>query len=157
MTTEQINTQVDGLTTIDDARRQRMAKNKDAILLAMKAAGITLIVVTYEGEGDEGSPTELAIEPEGADLSLATLTIAIQSSQWDEVTRAWSWHDSEVSMMLDEAVSAFVDDVIETHHRGFEDGEGGGGELRFDAAAMSVTYDNFDNVVEREHAGEITL
>lgn len=156
MTTDQVQTQAEGLT-LDGARRQRMAKNKDAILLAMTAAGITSIVATYEGESDEGSPTELVIEPEGADLSLATLAMAVQSSQWDEVTRVWTWHDDEAAMLLDEAISAFVDDVIEAHHSGFENGTGGGGELTFDAAAMSVTYDNFNYVVERDHAGEITL
>jgi len=155
MTTVQIDTEAEGLN-FSDERRRRLTLNKDAILTAMRAAGITSVTASYTGEGDEGSPTDLQAEPADVDLDVE-LTMAVQTSEWDEAQRCWAWSDIETRMTLDEAMSAFVDEVIQEYHAGFEDGEGGGGELMFDAAAMTVTYNNFNYVVERDYAGEILL
>ena len=155
MTTDQIDTEAEGLN-FSDKRRRRLAINKDAILAAMKAAGIASVIATYAGEGDEGSATELQAEPADVDLSIE-VTMAMQTSGWDEAQRCWAWSDTETRMALDEAISAFVDEVIQHHHAGFENGEGGGGEVTFDATDMTVSYDNFNYVVERDYAGEILL
>lgn len=155
MTTDQIPTEAEGLN-LSDQRRRRLSINKDAILAAMKAAGIVSIIASYTGEGDEGSPTDLEAQPPDVDLSVE-LTMAMQTSGWDEAQRCWAWSDTETRMALDEAMSAFVDEVIQHHHAGFENGDGGGGEVTFDATDMTVTYDNFNYVVERDYAGEILL
>lgn len=67
------------------------------------------------------------------------VNIAVVKSNWDQTERRWETVESAKTTSLAEALEQMVDDLIALHHSGFENNDGGGGAITFDAQAQSVT------------------
>jgi hypothetical protein len=118
--------------------------NKLLLLEALRAAGCKTALVGYYGEGDSGSVNDVKVEPE-IDLQLQVAFFA-PSNHFE----AGVWHVSyrKVLMPLHCALEAFADDVVVKHHEGYENGDGGSGELTFDCDSGEVRLDHRDYYVE---------
>lgn len=131
------------------ARPKRIQRNKLAILGAMQAAGIKVATVEYTGEGDSGNGVDVSVE---GGFQLATDTqvdVLVESSSWNAVERHWDSQETVKTMSLAEALEQFVDDLIDEHHSGYENNDGGGGSVTLDAAEGTVSYEKYDYYVER--------
>ncbi len=129
---------------------RRIQLNKTAILEAMTNAGVKSATAEYTGEGDSGNGIDVSVEG-GFQLAMdIQVHIAVATSKWDQTERRWETVASTKTTSLAEALEQMVDDLIALHHSGFENNDGGGGEITFDAQAQSVSYEYFDYYVERE-------
>lgn len=112
-----------------------MAQNKEILFAAMRAAGITEIIVTFDGGGDSG-------QIEGIDAMQSEVIVPLPNA---EITLARvSWGISEIAtstMSLADAVETLAYDLLSDSHGGWENCDGAFGEFHFDAEAGTILLD----------------
>ena len=112
-----------------------MAQNREALFAAMRAAGITEIIVTFDGAGDSG-------QIEGIDARRSDAVVPMPDTA---ITLAQvSWGISEMStssMSLSEAVETLAYDLLSDSHGGWENCDGAFGAFHFDAEAGTILLD----------------
>ncbi|MBO6727775.1 MAG: hypothetical protein JJ911_19110 [Rhizobiaceae bacterium] len=109
----------DYMAQIAEARQKQeaaLAERRKALLAALRAAGATRVIILYDGYGDSGDVNDVTIEPETVALG-AEDAMALAAFGWD---RAYALHP------------------------GFENNEGGNGEIAWDIATdtMSLTHND---------------
>jgi hypothetical protein len=112
---------------------ERMAKNKDSLLAALKSIGAKRATVTYSGCGGYGSADGALvqdtdgekIDPVGTMVSFLSKDGIVVEGEWRETTSA-----KEYSLGL--ALVQFAMDMLRQHHEGWKNSEGGDGEVEFD-------------------------
>ena len=112
-----------------------MAQNKEALFAAMRAAGITEIVVTFDGAGDSGQVEDIDARRGDAVVPMPDTEIMLAQV---------SWGISEIAtscMPLSEAVETLAYDLLSDSHGGWENCDGAFGEFHFDAEAGTVLLD----------------
>ena len=112
-----------------------MAQNKEALFAAMRAAGITEIIVSFDGAGDSGQVEDIDARRGDAVVPMPDTEITLAQV---------SWGISEIStssMSLSEAVETLAYDLLSDSHGGWENCDGAFGEFHFDAAAGTILLD----------------
>ena len=98
------------METMRREQEEKLQARRVALLAILRAAGALRVTMTYDGYGDEGNVQDVTIEPETVALSTDD-SEALESFGWD---RAYALHP------------------------GFENNEGGYGELIWDIAADRI-------------------
>lgn len=130
-------------------RQLRIQANKLSIVQAMVSAGIAKAIVTYNGAGDEGSIQHISTEGGQILADEVKVEMVQEKATWNAEKQLWE-HDTElVTDALTDALRSFVDDVVEEHHDGYANGEGGGGEISITSDTGKIDYEKFDYIVER--------
>lgn len=129
-----------------DIERQKVAlpQHKDSLLDALSAAGVARVTVSYDGEGDSGQTDRAeAIAQDGSAIDLATLTAPDpQAASSDNAVKA--------AVQLSQLVENFLWAALDAHHAGFENNDGGFGELTIDVTERSVTLEHSDRIMQVE-------
>ena len=94
------------------------------LIVQLRALGINEVTAEYEGYGDSGNVEDVNVQPAEVQLPEALVT----------------------------AVGDFAWSLAYHHHPGFENNEGGYGELTWDVSADSITLDHADRYVECSHS-----
>ncbi|WP_288960850.1 DUF6878 family protein [uncultured Sulfitobacter sp.] len=100
------------------------AKTRAALLVQLRALGVTGVTAEYEGYGDSGNVEDITLQPSGIALP------------------------SELSSQL----NAFAWGFAYQQHPGFENNEGGYGTLTWDLTHDSIDLDHADRFVESTHS-----
>lgn len=133
----------DILTSIANTRRlagERFMANKPIIFKVMQEHGIPKILVTYCGGGDSGCVESVDVQRDdgGSTPDLNAIRVTIISSSSKFVDGKWVGIDEEAPMALNDALEQFAYDWLENNHPGWENNDGGDGELLFDLAKEKV-------------------
>jgi hypothetical protein len=106
--------------------------NKAVIFEALSAAGIDLVNVTFDGEGDSGQIENIIARKGEVQIPISDQTVTVQSASWDgkEVTVR--------EQSLGEAIEQLCYDFLEQEHGGWENNDGAFGEFTLDVAAKTV-------------------
>ena len=134
------------------AARARLADealplNKAALFDALAAAGITGVLVTFDGAGDSGQIEAIDATRDQAPAELPAAAIAIATPDWDGSglqRRQCSVRD---------AIEALAYAFLEETHDGWEINEGAYGEFRFDVAERTVELDYNERIETSEYHG----
>lgn len=108
--------------------------NKDAILNAMKVAGINSATVSYSGSGDSGDTEDTTFSPEGKEDQI---TVGIVSNDGKTTVKTLKTAIIDYAMM-----------AVDARHGGWENNDGGHGEITFDAKKGVISIEHNDYVVE---------
>ena len=120
---------------------QANALNKNAVFDALTSAGVTVVIVTFDGEGDSGQIEDIQAYAGEAEAKLPT-----QAVQFQQV--AWNSHKLDASALgLREAIETLCYDYLEQEHGGWENNEGAFGEFTLSVA---------DRTIELEFNGRIS-
>ncbi|MDP2229239.1 MAG: hypothetical protein Q8J78_17375 [Moraxellaceae bacterium] len=116
--------------------------NRDALLNALRALHVTSAIIDYEGMGDSGDISTVAVTPSDCEHQLQTEKIA-----WQVVTRqcndgAWESDISTRSLSVMQALHEFTLQWLELIHGGWENNDGARGTLTINAP---------DNQFQLEH------
>lgn len=110
------------------------ATNKNIVFDALAAAGITTIVITFDGYGDSGQIEDIQVRgPDGIDLSQIRIRLTVLD--W----RTETPEEREVS--LHECVEDLAYGYLKQTHDGWENGGGAYGEFTFDVAKATISLD----------------
>ncbi len=125
--------------TLSALRRQHEAQlfalNKADLLNALALAGITHVVVTFDGYGDSGQIENVEARAGDLETAIPSATIEICQSVWGQPEPERS------SVSIATAIESLAYDVLEQTHCGWENNDGAYGDVTFDVAAHTITLD----------------
>jgi hypothetical protein len=107
--------------------------NKTVVFDALDAAGIAIVVVSFDGYGDSGQIERLEVE--GAVDTLPAATVEIAASIWGEL------EPQRQSMSLADALEKLIYDFLGSTHGGWDDNDGAYGEFTFDVVDRTIRLD----------------
>ena len=122
------------------AERRRLAAqvlpaNKAALFDALAAAGVTSVVVSFDGSGDEGQIED--IDPRVGETSVTLPNVHIEIATPSGDGSAASPRSLRVTEAIEDLAYAFLQEA----HDGWENSEGAFGEFTFDVAERTIELD----------------
>jgi hypothetical protein len=138
-------------TKPNDATRVLFDFNKQALAQAMRARGLTSVMVTYSGCGDEGRTEGVAFEPADVDEGLEPIVTAQMRYRWDEERACGGSELVFADMNLQDTAEALCDTSIEMlGHGGFENNDGGQGTFTLHAINAEAELEHSDFYTESD-------
>ncbi|QKL61258.1 hypothetical protein HI808_06030 [Ralstonia solanacearum] len=128
-----------------------LSHNRTVLLDALHAAGAATAVISYSGYGDSGNANEIQILDAGGQAVTGDQTVSLMREDARYVDGQWQSTHALTDMSLRDALDAFGDRAVSLHHPGFENNEGGDGEITFDCIAGTVCMAHRDHYVEHIH------
>jgi hypothetical protein len=126
----------------DRLNAELRGRSKDALFDALAAAGITHVIVTFDGYGDSG-------QFEHVEAKAGEETVAMPEARIGIVTAVWGKSEPECSTgSVSEAVNHLVCTLLEETHCGWENNEGAYGEFTFDVGSRTITLDFNERYIE---------
>lgn len=122
---------------------QAQEKNREILIAALKAQGITIATVDYAGAGDSGDTCDLVVQPPELLTILSAIKIKQQVVDVQYLgygQRACSMRETDVA--LDEAVRDFAMRWVDSLYGGWENDDG---------ACGTVTINVHDDAIHLEH------
>jgi hypothetical protein len=120
--------------------------NKTSLFDALTAAGITTVIVNFDGCGDSGQIEMIEAKAGDDVIPLPTVQIEIASAVWGSATI------DRQTRPLEEAIEILVYDVLNQKHCGWENNDGAYGEYTFDVAERTITLDYNERHMESDHS-----
>ena len=126
-------------------------ENKRLLLAALVASGACTANVTYVGIGDSGGIEGVSVEmPEGLIFDPSTpVTVFVDEGEY--VDRTWRTRVVAREARLEDAIRDFAEESIERCHSGYENEDGGAGEVIFDCDAKTVRIEHNDYYTDSEY------
>jgi hypothetical protein len=109
--------------------------NKAAILDALAAAGVTHVIVSFDGYGNSGQIEDIEAKAHDNTVTLPQGEVVIAHA-----APGTSEPDLK-SVPIAEAIEQLIYDLLEETHCGWEHNDGAYGDFTFDVAACSITLD----------------
>ena len=120
--------------------------NKTALFDALVAAGITSVLVHFDGSGDSG-------QIEGIDATAGEQPAEIPNGNIEIAQVRWGDANVErTTLSVRDAIESLAYDFLEQTHGGWEDNEGAYGEFTFDVAQRTITLDYNERVETSEYS-----
>ena len=119
----------------DASARDLLAQNKTALFDALQKAGITAVIVHFDGYGDSGQIEDIEARQGDESRELPTDTIEVLSPVWDssEIERQ--------TCAITDAIETMAYDFLSQTHAGWENNDGAYGDFTFDVAARAISLD----------------
>ena len=108
--------------------------NRQPLLTALTALGITELVVRYEGGGDSGDVAEVTVMPETIMPQLAIEQITHRYVITDYRDNQYHYHAEERQLSVNEALHDFALEWVDVYHSGWENNDGGSGTVTIQVA-----------------------
>jgi hypothetical protein len=120
--------------------------NKTALFDALAAAGITSVLVHFDGSGDSGQIEDVDATAGDQPAEIPNGDIEIAQVHWGnpEIERT--------TFSVREAIESLAYDFLEQTHGAWEDNEGAYGEFTFDVAQRTITLDYNERVETSEYS-----
>jgi len=125
------------------------AANKTALFDALEAAGITSVLVTFDGSGDSGQIEEIGAVSGDQPRDFPAGAVVIGRAYWgaDEADR--------MECSVYQAVETLAYAFLEETHGGWENNEGAYGEFTFSVADRSIILDYNERIETSEYTQHI--
>lgn len=119
-------------------KRETRSEDRATVMAALKACGITKVVMRYDGYGDSGGVEECVVEGGQGQESLTT---PIQTTLVD-----WSSGEKTIhAVTLRDVLGTLAMQYVAADHAGWENNEGGSGNVAFDPVADTITVSHTEN------------
>jgi hypothetical protein len=123
--------------------------NKAALFTALANAGITTVVVQFDGYGDSG-------QVETIEARRGETAVELPDTQIELAIARWGKADADRSMLpIREAVEQLAYDFLGETHAGWENNEGAYGEFIFDVAARTITLDYNERITDTDYSQHV--
>lgn len=117
------------------------------LLARFREIGVSQIEVYYSGYGDSGQLDDITTTP---------AKVPLREIEFDTIT--YPWRPGEVIQRnLGEAFEDFIWDEITSRYGGFENNDGGQGELTWDIVNDTINLDHSWNITTTESEPTVTF
>lgn len=120
--------------------------NKTALFDALAAAGITSVLVHFDGYGDSGQIEDIDATAGGQPKDLPGGEIEIAHVRWGDP------EIEHTTLCIRDAIERLAYDFLEQSHGGWENNEGAYGEFTFDVAERTITLDYNERFESSEYS-----
>jgi hypothetical protein len=134
------------MAALSALQMQALPMNKTALFDALAKAGITQVVVQFDGYGDSGQieGTEARTADENC-VALPTMPIALHAVNGRNMTIVAR------PQTPTDVIEIMTYDLLERRHGDWGNDDGGSGEMRFDVADRSITLDYNERMTSYTH------
>lgn len=117
-------------------------RQQAAVFDALATAGVTHVLVSFDGYGDSGQIEHIEFKAGDAVVAAPQAQIEIVRAKWgqDEPERA--------ATSMADAIEQLIYDILNAAYGGWEDNEGSFGEFIFDVAGRTITLDYNERYIE---------
>ncbi len=119
--------------------------NKAALFDVLAAAGITLIVVSFDGYGDSGQIENVETKAGDAVVAMPEGTVEIADAVRDQS------EPDRSAISIADAIERLVYDFLTDTHCGWENNDGAYGDFTFDVAERTITLDYNERYTASEY------
>ena len=119
----------------DRLHAQLQPLNKAALFEALATAGVTLVVVSFDGYGDSGQIENVEVKAGDTVVPMPECTIEIAEAAWDQA------EPNRTTISIAEVIERLVYDLLIDTHCGWENNDGAYGDFIFDVAERTITLD----------------
>lgn len=109
--------------------------NKAALFEALATAGVTLVVVSFDGYGDSGQIENVEVKAGDTVVPMPECTIEIAEAVWDQP------EPNRTAISIAEVIERLVYDLLTDTHCGWENNDGAYGDFTFDVTERTITLD----------------
>ena len=109
--------------------------NKAVLFDALAPAGITIINIEFDGEGDSGQINGVSALAGDQPADLPATKLTLQQLRWGQTEATPS------EFTLEAAIEALCYDYLEQEHDGWENNDGGYGEFIIDVAERTISLE----------------
>ncbi|MFT8952919.1 MAG: DUF6878 family protein [Gluconobacter sp.] len=124
-------------------QRETRTEDRATVMAALKACGITKVVIRYDGYGDSGGVEACTVE---GGQGQESLTVPVQTKLVDWSSAETTNHTAPLSEVMETLAMQYV--AVE--HSGWENNEGGSGEVTFDPVTDTITVSHTENYFSHE-------
>jgi hypothetical protein len=125
------------------------AVNKTAVFDALAAAGITIVVVAFDGCGDSGQIENVEAKADDEIVALPSGQVQIASAVWDQA------EPERTAVTVHDAIERLVLDFLGMTHDGWENSDGAYGDFTFDVAERTITLDYNERYIQSEYSQHV--
>jgi len=145
--------------TASDWEAQRLARerlhvelqpgNKAALFDALAAAGVTLVVVAFDGYGDSGQIENVEVKAGDTVVNMPSGEIEIATAIWDQA------EPDRSTASIRDVIETFIYDLLGQTHDGWENSDGAYGDFTFDVAERTITLDYNERHMESDYSQHV--
>jgi hypothetical protein len=125
---------------------EEFLRDKAAVMNTLAAAGITSVVVTFDGNSDSGQIESLEARAGEITVELQAIQVLMLEESDDDETA-----QHETSIPLVEAIEILCYDLLGQEHDGWETNEGAFGTFTFTVADGSIVLDFNQRFIDSEN------
>ena len=118
--------------------------NKAALFDALAAAGITSVLVHFDGSGDSGQIEDIDATAGDRSAEIPNSNIEIAHACWGDA------NIERTTLCVRDAIETLAYDFLEQTHGGWENNEGAYGEFTFDVESRTITLEYNERVMTSE-------
>ena len=133
----------------DRLRAELQPLNKAALFDALAAAGVTLVVVSFDGYGDSGQIENVEVKAGDTVVAMPESTIEIAEAVWDQP------EPKRATISIADVIEHLVYDLLTDTHCGWENNDGAYGDFTFDVAERTITLDYNERYTESEYSQHV--
>jgi len=135
-------------------------KNKAAIVSALAHAGVKKARLTYEGEGDSGMLSYTTLEPQPDSQVVEAIEVGFFECRYQRTLQTIQNQKAELVteerlLGLEHVLEALLWQLVEKDHDGWEEDNGGGGELVIDVERGEIKLYHFDRIMVEHHTDHL--
>jgi hypothetical protein len=128
--------------------KEVLLANKTALFDALAAAGITTVLVNFDGCGDSGQVEMIETRKGDDDCALPAVEVEIASANWGSTI-------DRQTKSVREAIETLVYDVLNQDHGGWDNNDGAYGEFTFDVTERTITLDYNERHMESAYSQHV--
>jgi len=133
----------------DRLHAELQPQNQAALFDALAAAGVTLIVVTFDGYGDSGQIENIDVKAGDAVVAMPVGEVQIAEAIWDQP------EPNRSTVSIADAIERLAYDSLERTHCGWENNDGAYGDFTFDVAERTLTLDYNERYTASEYSQHV--
>ncbi|MGH6990445.1 MAG: DUF6878 family protein [Stellaceae bacterium] len=133
----------------DRLHAELQPQNQAALFDVLAAAGVTLIVVTFDGYGDSGQIENIEAKAGDAVVAMPAGEVEIAAAIWDQP------EPSRSTVSIADAIERLAYDLLEQTHCGWENNDGAYGDFTFDVAERTITLDYNERYTASEYSQHV--
>jgi hypothetical protein len=133
----------------DRLHAELQPQNQAALFDALATAGVTLIVVTFDGYGDSGQIENIEVKAGDAVVAMPAGEVEIADAIWDQAEPSCS------PISIADAIERLAYDLLERTHCGWENNDGAYGDFTFDVTERSITLDYNERYTASEYTQHV--
>ena len=123
--------------------------NKAKLFDALAPAGVTFVVVTFDGYGDSGQIENVEVKAGDIIIDMPGGEIEIARAVWDQA------EPDRSTASIREVIETFVYDLLGQTHDGWENSDGAYGDFTFDVAERTITLDYNERHMESDYSQHV--
>lgn len=119
--------------------------NKAVLFDALASAGVTHVIVSFDGYGDSGQVESIEAKNGDEIVNLPAGAISLVFAQWGQAEAA------PQNLTVADAVEHMAYDFLRQTHEGWENNDGAYGEFTFDVAERTIALDYNERFTSSEN------